>query len=176
MNILIPLKCLKGYFYKDLVSLCIIIRLKSWPLCQKSLNRVFPLLSSPPWIKLLLQMFAFLEESRLRIFNAFKDLIKETVTWAVFFCRDLSGLIFCKWESKLPKMFSLTYQKESQQIVHHYDRHYKILSKNYDTVKLRVLTRSSTYRLFQIAYEGYSWSLCTVTFWQKVYFLISNAH
>ena len=29
---------------------------------------------------------------------------------------------------------------------------------------------------FQIVYEGDFWSLCTVTFWQKVDFLISNAH
>ena len=34
----------------------------------------------------------------------------------------------------------------------------------------------STCRLFQIAYEGDFWSLCTVTFWKKVDFLISNAH
>ena len=32
----------------------------------------------------------------------------------------------------------------------------------------------STYRLFQIAYEGNFWSLCTVTFWKKDDFLISN--
>ena len=34
----------------------------------------------------------------------------------------------------------------------------------------------STCRLFQIAYEVDLRSLCTVTFWQKVYFLISNTH
>ena len=34
----------------------------------------------------------------------------------------------------------------------------------------------STCRLFQISYEGDFWSLCTVTFSQKVDFLISNAH
>ena len=28
---------------------------------------------------------------------------------------------------------------------------------------------------FQIAYEGDFLSLCTLSFWQKVYFLISNA-
>ena len=33
----------------------------------------------------------------------------------------------------------------------------------------------STQRLFQIAYEGDFRSLCTVTFWQKVDFLNSNA-
>ena len=32
-----------------------------------------------------------------------------------------------------------------------------------------------TCRLFQISYGGYFWYLCTVTFWQKVDFLISNA-
>ena len=30
--------------------------------------------------------------------------------------------------------------------------------------------------IFQIAYEGDVWSLCTVTFWQKVDYLISNEH
>ena len=29
---------------------------------------------------------------------------------------------------------------------------------------------------FQIAYEGVFWALCTVTFWQKIDFLISNWH
>ena len=44
------------------------------------------------------------------------------------------------------------------------------------TVKSRVLTRlfRSTSRLFQITYEGDFWSLCTVTFWQKIESLISN--
>ena len=32
----------------------------------------------------------------------------------------------------------------------------------------------STCRLFQIAYEGDFWSLCDLTFWQKVDFLISD--
>ena len=32
----------------------------------------------------------------------------------------------------------------------------------------------STCRLFQIAYEGDFWSLCTRTFWQKVYIINSN--
>ena len=46
-------------------------------------------------------------------------------------------------------------------------------SKTLDTVKLRVLTRLV---LKQIAYEGDFRSLCTVTFSQKVDFLIINAH
>ena len=46
-------------------------------------------------------------------------------------------------------------------------------SKTLDTVKLRVLTRLV---LKQIAYEGDFRSLFTVTFSQKVDFLIINAH
>ena len=34
----------------------------------------------------------------------------------------------------------------------------------------------STHKLFQISYEWDFGSLCTVTFWQKVDFLISNTH
>ena len=34
----------------------------------------------------------------------------------------------------------------------------------------------STCRPFQIAYKGEFWPLRTLTFWQKVVFLISNAH
>ena len=44
------------------------------------------------------------------------------------------------------------------------------LSPEFSQVSFR-----STYSLFQIAYEGDFGSLCTVTFWQKVDFLISKA-
>ena len=43
--------------------------------------------------------------------------------------------------------------------------------KKVSTLKLRVLT---CLVLFQIAYEGDFWSLCTVTFWLYVDFLIST--
>ena len=38
------------------------------------------------------------------------------------------------------------------------------------------MSKLDTSRLFQIAYEGDFQSLSTVTFWQKVTFLISNVH
>ena len=46
----------------------------------------------------------------------------------------------------------------------------EIASSNMSRLEAHVL------RLFQIAYEGDFWSLCTVTFGKKVDFLISNAH
>ena len=49
-----------------------------------------------------------------------------------------------------------------------------LLFRNSSTVKAS-LNYCSHQRLFHIAYEGDFWSLCSVTFWQKVNFLISNA-
>ena len=48
-----------------------------------------------------------------------------------------------------------------------------VREENISTVKSSVLPRF-VLKHVQIAYEGDFWSLCTVTFWQKVDFLISN--
>ena len=63
---------------------------------------------------------------------------------------------------------SINTMERLQVVIDDHWKHSQNLSTVY-TVKFR-----STCRLFQIAYEGNFWSLCIVTLWQKVDFLISN--
>ena len=80
------------------------------------------------------------------------------------------------WDSKLNrelllctrKYFHTTNVRESVQFWHFFD-YCKVTSFN-TSYPFR-----STCRLFQITYEWDFWSLYTVTFWEKVDFLISNA-
>ena len=76
----------------------------------------------------------------------------------------------CACKNACPTIFFST-----QDNCHFQDFNQKFLTnKTNSWIEYRKVSFRSRCRLLQIAYEVDFWSLCTVTFWQKVDFLISN--
>ena len=69
---------------------------------------------------------------------------------------------------------SFTFNSDNCEVLHQY---WSFEEKD-NCLDYRKIASSNRFCLeaHQIAYEGNFWSLCTVTFWQKVDFLIINAH